>query len=80
MRELFSATVSTSEKARVAADIIDQLARAIGHGKAGCWMLTACPALGEHVSPVMALKDGREAEVRAAAAVLVDERNGRVAL
>jgi hypothetical protein len=47
VRELFSATVSTSEKARVAADIIDQLAKVIGHGRA---------------------------------AVLVDERNGRVAL
>ncbi len=64
-------SVFTSEKARIAADIIDQLAKVIGHGKAGFWMLTACPALGEHVSPVMALKAGHEAEVRAAAAALI---------
>jgi hypothetical protein len=67
-------TVFTSDKARVAADIIDQLAKASGHGKAGFWMLTACPALGVSCSPAMALKAGREQEVRAAAAVLIAER------
>jgi hypothetical protein len=66
--------VFTSEKARVAAEIIDQLAKVIGHGKAGFWMLAACSALGVNCSPIMALKAGREQEVRAAAAALIDER------
>jgi hypothetical protein len=66
--------VFTSEKARVAADIIDQLAKVIGHGKAGAWMLTVCPSLGVSCSPITALKAGREQEVRAAASALVAER------
>jgi hypothetical protein len=65
-------TVFTSERARVAADIIDKLAKVIGHGKAGLWMLSAHPTLGLNCSPIMALKDGREQEVRAAAAALIE--------
>jgi hypothetical protein len=68
--------VFTSDRGRVVADIIENLAKVIGHGKAGLWMLTACPALGHNISPVMALKDNREAEVRTAAAALIAERNG----
>jgi hypothetical protein len=80
--------VSTSAKARVAADIINQLAKVIGHGKAGFWMLTANPAFiledvetGEifQGSPVMALKAGMEQEVRAAAAALIAEKKAKVA-
>jgi hypothetical protein len=73
--------VFTSEKARIAAEIIDQIAKVIAHGKAGFWMLAACPALGRNCSPVMALKQGREAEVRAAAAALIAKHNiaGKVA-
>jgi hypothetical protein len=72
-------TVSTSEKARVAAEIIDRLKTVLSPGKAGLWMLNACPTLGLNCSPLQAPKDGREAEVRAAATALIDERNGRVA-
>jgi hypothetical protein len=72
-------TVFTSDKARIAADIIDQLAKASGAGAAQRWFFNADPILGIQVSPLMALKAGREQEVRAAAAALIDERNGRVA-
>jgi hypothetical protein len=66
--------VFTSEKARVAAEIIDQLAKVIGTGAAQRWLLNADPILGIQVSPLMALKAGREQEVRAAASALVAER------
>jgi hypothetical protein len=65
--------VFTSEKARVAADIIDQLKTVMSAGKAGSWMIMACSDLGPECSPVQALKDGREAEVRAAADALIAE-------
>jgi hypothetical protein len=65
-------TVFTSAKARVAADIIEQLAKAIGHGKAGFWMLTSCPRsqlLAGNGTP-----SRPRTRVRAAAAALIAER------
>ena len=55
----------TSPKARIAAEIMDELAKTIGHVHASRWMLASHDALG--TSPIEAIKAGRHDDVRALA-------------
>jgi hypothetical protein len=71
--------VFTHPTARIAADIIDQLAKAVGAGEAQRWFLNAEPALGIQVSPLMALKVGREQEVRDLVKAMIAEKKAKVA-
>ena len=65
---------STSQKAKIAADIIAQLASSIGVFEANKWMQKPWPDLGPDCSPIMALKAGREQEVRVCAKLVAYQR------
>jgi hypothetical protein len=65
--------ISTHPTARIATTLIDQIAKAVGPGAAQRWFLNADPALGIECSPLMALKAGREQEVRDHVKVMLTE-------
>ena len=59
-----TAQIFTSPQAKIAAAIMDRMTAAIGPKLALRWMMQAHPDLGPCCSPLMALKAGREDEVR----------------
>ena len=60
-------TFVVNRNGKIAAEIFDQLARCLGVAAASAWMLNACDDL-DGLSPIQAIKAGRQEEVRAAAA------------
>jgi hypothetical protein len=63
-------TFVVSRKGKIAAEIFDQLAPRLGSAAASAWMLSACDDL-DGLSPIQAIKAGRQDDVRACAAGLL---------
>jgi hypothetical protein len=63
-------TFVVNRKGKIAAEIFDQLAARLGAAAASIWMLSPCDDLNG-MSPIQAIKAGRQQEVRVCAVVLV---------
>jgi hypothetical protein len=68
----YSTQFLVNSKAIAASDIYDLIRERLGSSAAYTWLLSASAALGGK-SPIQAIKEGREEEVRAAAAVIVSQ-------
>jgi hypothetical protein len=59
-----------NRKGKIAAEIFDQLTAQVGASAASIWMFSPCDDL-HGMSPIQAIKAGRQQEVRVCAAALV---------